>query len=183
MVLTLPQLKALRLLHAAGTGSTVPALMRRGCTVDELHRLVRDGFARAEPMNVQDKRPSPADFYLRITGAGRKALARRTAEVVREVGATVLARPARGGVRCGLLAPIAGPRRRAAGLLGCLAQSSSSSPTPKCRAAHRMPILRPTAAMASARFRVEAHAAHRTGRRDNDSDFRGSVTCRRVWAL
>ncbi len=54
----------------------MPALLRRGCTVDELHRLARDGFARAEPMNVQGKRPSPADFYLRITDAGRKALAR-----------------------------------------------------------------------------------------------------------
>jgi DNA-binding PadR family transcriptional regulator len=51
-------------------------LVRRGCTVDELHRLVRDGLARAEPMTVQGKRPSPADFYLRISDAGRKALAR-----------------------------------------------------------------------------------------------------------
>jgi hypothetical protein len=76
MVLARHQWKALRQLHTAGTGSTVPALVRRGCTVDELHTLVRDGFARAEPMKVQGKRPSPADFYLRISDAGRLALAR-----------------------------------------------------------------------------------------------------------
>jgi hypothetical protein len=76
MALTAANWKTLRLLHIAGRGSTVPALMRRGCTVDELHRLVRDGLARAEPMNVQGKRPSPADFYVRITDAGRNALAR-----------------------------------------------------------------------------------------------------------
>jgi hypothetical protein len=54
----------------------VPALMRRGCTVNELHQLVRDGLARAEPVLVQRRRPSPSDFYLRITDTGRKALAR-----------------------------------------------------------------------------------------------------------
>jgi hypothetical protein len=32
--------------------------------------------SRAEPMKVQGKRPSPADFYLRISDAGRLALAR-----------------------------------------------------------------------------------------------------------
>jgi hypothetical protein len=76
MTLTATQWKALRLLHTADRGSTVPALMRRGCTVDELHRLVGDGFARAEPVLVQRKRPSPSDFYLRITDTGREALAR-----------------------------------------------------------------------------------------------------------
>ena len=75
MALTRTQWKALRLLHTAGLGATVPALMRRGCTPDELHRLVRDGFARAEPVTVQGKGPSPADFYLRISDAGQKALA------------------------------------------------------------------------------------------------------------
>jgi hypothetical protein len=29
-------------------------------------------------MNVQGKRPSPADFYLRISDAGQKALARES---------------------------------------------------------------------------------------------------------
>jgi hypothetical protein len=77
MVLTRTQREALRLLANAGVGSTVPALVRRGCAVDELHRLVRDGLARAERLNVQGKRPSPEDFYLRISDAGRKALARQ----------------------------------------------------------------------------------------------------------
>ena len=66
------------MLQTARAGSTVPALVRRGCTVKELHQLVRDGLARAEPVLVQRRRPSPADFYLRITEGGRKALARET---------------------------------------------------------------------------------------------------------
>ena len=70
------QWKALRLLANAGVGSTMPALVRRGCTVDELQRLVRDGLVSAEPIQVQGKRPTPADFYLRVSDAGRKALAR-----------------------------------------------------------------------------------------------------------
>jgi hypothetical protein len=76
MALTPAQWKALRLLQAAEEGSTVPALLRRGCAVDELHRLMRDGFTSAEPMPVQGRQPSPSDFYLRITDAGRVALAR-----------------------------------------------------------------------------------------------------------
>jgi hypothetical protein len=76
MVLERTQWKALRLLQTAGRGSTVPALMRRGCTVKELHELVRGGFARAEPVLVQRKRPSPSDFYLRITDKGQQALTR-----------------------------------------------------------------------------------------------------------
>jgi hypothetical protein len=76
MALTRTQKEALRQLANAGVGSTVPALIRRGCTVDELHRLVRDGLASAEPMQVKGKRPTPSDFYLRISDAGRRALAR-----------------------------------------------------------------------------------------------------------
>jgi hypothetical protein len=41
------------------------------------YRLVRDGLASAEPIQVQGKRPTPADFYLRVSDAGRKALARQ----------------------------------------------------------------------------------------------------------
>jgi hypothetical protein len=72
MALARAQCKALRLLHTAGRGSTVPALLRHGCTLQELHQLVRDGFASAEPVVVQRRRPSSSDF----TEAGRKALAR-----------------------------------------------------------------------------------------------------------
>jgi hypothetical protein len=77
MVSNRNQWKALRLLANAGVGSTMPALVRRGCTVDELQRLVRDGLASAEPIQVQGKRPTPADFYLRVSDAGRRALARQ----------------------------------------------------------------------------------------------------------
>ena len=76
MVLTRSQREALKLLAEAGEGSTVPALVRRGCTPKELHRLVRGGFVRAERIGVRGKPPSPADFHLRISDAGRKALAR-----------------------------------------------------------------------------------------------------------
>ena len=76
MVLTSSQREALRLLADAGEGSTVPALVRRGCTVQELHRLVRDGLASAERMQVGGKPPSRAVLHLRISRAGRDALAR-----------------------------------------------------------------------------------------------------------
>ena len=76
MVLTSSQREALRLLADAGEGSTVPALVRRGCTVQELHRLVRDGLASAERMQARGKPPSRAVLYLRISRAGRDALAR-----------------------------------------------------------------------------------------------------------
>ena len=64
MVLTSSQKQALKLLASAGEGSTVPALVRRGCTVEELHRLVRNGLANAERMQVQGKPPSRAVFHL-----------------------------------------------------------------------------------------------------------------------
>jgi hypothetical protein len=76
MALTSNQREALRLLADAGEGSTVPALVRHGCTVQGLHRLVRDGLASAERMQVRGKPPSRAVLYLRISRAGRDALAR-----------------------------------------------------------------------------------------------------------
>jgi hypothetical protein len=76
MVLTRSQREALQLLAEAGEGSTVPALVRRGCAPKDLHRLVRGGLVRAERIRVRGKPPSPADFHLRISEAGRKALAR-----------------------------------------------------------------------------------------------------------
>jgi hypothetical protein len=76
MMLTRSQREALKLLADAGQGSTVPALARGGCTAKELHRLVRGGLVRAERTRVWGKAPSPADFRLRISDAGREALAR-----------------------------------------------------------------------------------------------------------
>jgi hypothetical protein len=76
MVLTRSQRQALELLASAREGSTVPAVVRGGCTAEELHRLVRGGFVRAERLSALDRRPSRADFHLRISDTGRKALAR-----------------------------------------------------------------------------------------------------------
>jgi hypothetical protein len=76
MALTRSQRKGLELIANAGEGLTVPALVRGGCTAKELHRLVRDGLVKAERIRVWGKAPSPADFHLRISDAGRKALAR-----------------------------------------------------------------------------------------------------------
>jgi hypothetical protein len=76
MVLTRSQREALKLLANAGEGSTVPALVRGGCTAKDLHRLVRDGLVRAERIRAWGKPPSPVDFHFRISDVGRKALAR-----------------------------------------------------------------------------------------------------------
>jgi hypothetical protein len=54
----------------------MPALVRGGCTAEELHRLVRGGLVRAERVQVRGKPPSPNDFHLRISDTGRRALAR-----------------------------------------------------------------------------------------------------------
>ena len=63
MVLTRSQREALKLLAEAGEGFTVPALARRGCTPEDLHRLVREGLVSAERIRV------------RCTGAGQAAIA------------------------------------------------------------------------------------------------------------
>jgi hypothetical protein len=76
MLLTRNQRTALKLLANAGEGSTVPALVRRGCKAEELHLLVRGGLVRAERVQVRGKPPSRTDFHLRISDTGRKALAR-----------------------------------------------------------------------------------------------------------
>jgi hypothetical protein len=76
MVLTRSQPEVLKLLAEAEEGSTVHALVRRGSTPKDLHRLVRGDLVRAERIRVHGKPPSPADFHLRISDAGRKALAR-----------------------------------------------------------------------------------------------------------
>jgi hypothetical protein len=76
MLLTRSQRTALKRLANAGEGSTVPALVRGGCTAEDLHHLVRDGLVRAERIQVRGKSPSPTDFHLRISDTGRKALAR-----------------------------------------------------------------------------------------------------------
>jgi hypothetical protein len=75
MALTRSQLEALKLVAHAGEGSPLPALVRRGCAPDELHRLVRSGLVRAERIQARGKPPSRADFHIRISETGRTALA------------------------------------------------------------------------------------------------------------
>jgi hydroxymethylglutaryl-CoA reductase len=53
MMLTPGQREALKLLVSAAESYTVPALVRFGFTVEALRRLVRDGVACAERMQVQ----------------------------------------------------------------------------------------------------------------------------------
>jgi hypothetical protein len=54
-----------------------PALVRRGPTVEGLHRLVRNGLAKVKRMQVQNKPQSRAAFPVRTSDAGRKTLARQ----------------------------------------------------------------------------------------------------------
>jgi hypothetical protein len=79
MVLTHTQQEVLKLLADAREGSTVPILVRSGCTVEELHRLVRNGLASAERMQARGKPSSRPVLRIRISDAGRKALARNDA--------------------------------------------------------------------------------------------------------
>lgn len=78
MEITDNQRQALQLLADTTDGCTLPALVRCGCTLEELHRLVREGLASADQMNVLGKpRGRPALVRLRISAAGRRMLARR----------------------------------------------------------------------------------------------------------
>jgi hypothetical protein len=82
MILTRSKWRALKLLSNR-EGTTVWALMHRGCGGEELHQLVRDGLANAKRIKVRGKPPAPADFHLQITDAGRKVLARHDQPVGR----------------------------------------------------------------------------------------------------
>jgi DNA-binding PadR family transcriptional regulator len=68
------RIKALRLLAESEGGCTAPTMVRYGCTMPTLRRLVREGLASVERGQARQKRSWRAVFLLRITGAGRKAL-------------------------------------------------------------------------------------------------------------
>jgi hypothetical protein len=75
MVLTTAQLEALKLLANAADGYTVPFMLSHGCGVAALRRLMRCGLAVTDRVRVPGKRGSPVIARLRISDAGRRALA------------------------------------------------------------------------------------------------------------
>jgi hypothetical protein len=76
MVLTSSQREALELLANAGEGCTVPALVRRGCTGEDLRHLARSRLAITERVSEAGPLRGPTVVRVRISDAGRKALAR-----------------------------------------------------------------------------------------------------------
>jgi hypothetical protein len=76
MVLTTSQLEALKLLASTANGYTVPFMLSHGCSFAALRRLTRCGLAVTDRVRVPGRRGAPAIARLRISNAGRKALAR-----------------------------------------------------------------------------------------------------------
>jgi hypothetical protein len=75
MVLTSSQREALKLLANAGEGCTAPVLVRNGCTIEELRHLTRSRLTVTE--RARGTVRAPTVVRVRISDAGRKALARR----------------------------------------------------------------------------------------------------------
>jgi DNA-binding PadR family transcriptional regulator len=76
MVLTTSQREALKLLANEADGFTVPFLLSHGCSVTALRRLARCGLAVTDRVRTPGKRKALTVARLRISEAGRKALAR-----------------------------------------------------------------------------------------------------------
>ena len=76
MVLTTSQREALKLLANAADGYTVPFMLSHGCSLAALRRLARCGLAITDRVRVPGRRGAPTIARLRISDAGRKALAR-----------------------------------------------------------------------------------------------------------
>jgi hypothetical protein len=75
MVLTSSQTQALKLLADAAEGSTVPALVRHGCTIEELRHLAQSRLTITERVGGSGTLRAPTVVRVRISDAGRKALA------------------------------------------------------------------------------------------------------------
>jgi hypothetical protein len=75
VVLTSSQREALKLLANSGEGCTVPALVRSGCTIEELRHLARSQLAITERVRKPGTLRTPTEIRVRISDAGRKALA------------------------------------------------------------------------------------------------------------
>jgi hypothetical protein len=76
MVLTTGQREALKLLANAADGYTVPFMLSHGCSVTALRRLARCRLAITDRVRVPGERATLTIARLRISDAGRKALAR-----------------------------------------------------------------------------------------------------------
>jgi len=76
MVLTNSQRQALKLLADAADGYTVPFMLNHGCSVAALRRLARCRLVVTDRVREPGKRRAPAIARLRISDAGKKALAR-----------------------------------------------------------------------------------------------------------
>jgi hypothetical protein len=83
MALTSSQRKALKLLADAGDGCTVPALVRSGCTLEELRHLARSRLTITERVREPGSLRAPTVTRVRISDAGRKALARQDGQTNR----------------------------------------------------------------------------------------------------
>jgi hypothetical protein len=75
MAITPKQREALRMLAGSPDGCTVTTLMARGYAIVALHDLVRNGFATAHRENVGAGQRVVGVTRLRITDAGRRAVA------------------------------------------------------------------------------------------------------------
>jgi hypothetical protein len=75
MFLTTGELEALKLLTNAADGYTVPFMLSHGCSVEALRRLMRCRLVTMDRVRVPGRRGAPAIARLRISVAGRKALA------------------------------------------------------------------------------------------------------------
>jgi hypothetical protein len=76
MVLTTGQQEALKLLANATHGCTVPYLLNHGCSVAALRHLARRRLAITDRVAEPGKPKVATVVRLRISDAGRKALAR-----------------------------------------------------------------------------------------------------------
>jgi hypothetical protein len=77
MALTNSQREALKLLADAADGCTVPFMVNHGCSVAALRHLARCRLAITDRVREPGTLRAPTVVRLRISDAGRKALARR----------------------------------------------------------------------------------------------------------
>ena len=77
MVLTSNQKQALKLLADAVEGCTMPVMLSHGCSVDELRDLAHRRLTVADRVRQPGTLKAPTVVRIRISDAGRKALARQ----------------------------------------------------------------------------------------------------------
>jgi hypothetical protein len=77
MVLTSSQKQALKLLADAVDGCTMPVMLSHGCSVDELRDLAHRRLTVTDRVRQPGTLRTPTVIRVRISDAGRKALARQ----------------------------------------------------------------------------------------------------------